>query len=135
MKIYAGDEINLYIDEFCNYSNNGTDCIRNEDRYLYLNKDSDYISNFTINIKQNQIFQGKILVALLDAHGQIVTTQNALGQFDRSQIKSFNETENSFFLDNNLEDQNNLLLRLKVYTSNIGLIIIDNFELNNIPGH
>ena len=134
MKKYAGDEIKLYIDNFCNYSNNGTDCIRNDSSHLDLKENSDYISNFTVNIKQNQTFQGKILVLLLDAHGQIVTTQNALGQFDRNQTQNLYFRENAYFLDNNLERQNNLLLRLQVYTSIIGIIIIDNFKLNNKPG-
>lgn len=134
---YSGDGSKIYVENFCSYPLNGTNCLRNE--FTYIDASSPMmgnISNFNISLNKSQRFQGKIAVSLLDAHGQIVTAQNAIAQLNRSQIRSliFNESQNVYSLDQNLANKNSILSRLQVFTANLGIMTIGNFEVDYEPG-
>ena len=135
---YSGDDGNkIYVENFCSYPLNGTNCFRND--FTYIDPSSPMmgnISNFNISLNKSQSFQGKIVVSLLDAHGQIVTVQNGIAQLDRSQIRSliFNESQNVYSLDQNLANKNNILSRLQAFKANLGIMTIGNFEVDYEPG-
>lgn len=74
--------------KFLCFSKNGANCPQNDFRFVDFNRKLANIWKFVVNINKNEAFQDKIIIFLLDAQGQIVTTQNAMGQLDRSQIQN-----------------------------------------------
>ena len=136
--IYSRDVTNVYIENFCTFPKNVTVCPRNNFSYLDLVSKIGNISNFNITLPVNdsQIFPGKIMVLLLEVNGQIVTTQNAIGQLDRSQIMNlnYNDTENAYILSPSLSKTSNILSRLQTFTAEMGIITIGNFEVDYVPG-
>jgi len=126
----------LYLQNFCTFPQNGSKCYRNETSHSDSTHSNEIISNFNISLNNTESLTDKIIILLLDDYGQIVTTQNALGQLNKSQIQllNFNEKQNLYFLSDYNLTTSNILSRLQVFTANEGIMIITNFVVDFTPG-
>ena len=148
---YSSNIVQIYSKYFCNYlekiENNSyanyLDEIENNScAFLYKNLtyydniSRNNISVFLLNISKGIIVKDKIIILLLDDNNQIVSTINALCNIEKTETKLMNfDSQTNLYQFNDTINQDRLnLSRLQIYFPNEGVIIIDNFIIDYIPG-